>query len=159
MTTDMVEKKLIAMRDRVLREAARIAQDKDMQPHDGKTFCNMALARYAAMWKNHQMIGLLANQISTLCFHSPDWKTANPEDAQTAAMECKLVVAHQPGYPHGHVAAVLPLPLDKGILLTWRTLKLLSMGRTTGAGIYAGRCFHNPPLLAIWTPPDGDFPS
>jgi uncharacterized protein involved in type VI secretion and phage assembly len=107
-----------------LTQAQDTARSKlENQPHDGKTFCNIA---------THQIVSALggslqpfttrlpkgktrpatANEISANLPKSKDYREVTADEAQQLADHGQLVVAVQPHKGHGHVATLRPDNLE-----------------------------------------------
>lgn len=82
----------------------------DLQPIDGKTFCNLALKRtfelcgHPGVFQPNEMANAIANQLET----DKRFRAMGSREAWNASNDGHLVVAAHKYNAHGHVAMVYP---------------------------------------------------
>ena len=82
----------------------------DLQPKDGKTFCNVAVRGIAgAMGCRHFNDGMLANDMILEMAKNTAFRLDNGERAQAHADKGGLAIAAKQAQPHGHVAVIYPM--------------------------------------------------
>ena len=86
----------------------RIMANPKLQPHDGKTFCSLAVTWICEEYDITEFEGLLANQIYDILASGRNWREVDGEVANKIANNGKIAIAAQKGRPHGHVAVVYP---------------------------------------------------
>ena len=94
-----------------------VRQQRDLIPHDGITFCNIALDRILGLCGIPRMTNrltqqpLMANDMIDCMAHSPSlWEKVNGDTACARASQGVVVVACQQEEGHGHVAVCYPIP-------------------------------------------------
>lgn len=84
----------------------------DLQPHDGITYCNLAVNFVATAMGCKAFAGLTADQILDLVENNECWSDVPFEKAQDMANQGTLVVAgltsQQLNQEHGHVVVIRP---------------------------------------------------
>ena len=109
----------------------------DLAPHDGETFCNIALDRVLGLCGIPRMVGengapLMANEMIDFMRESPDYAKINGDAACARASQGILVIACQQEEGHGHVCPVYPATMEMSG--SWgKTVPMVSnVGRTVG---------------------------
>lgn len=104
--------------DNLLALGKRIVLNKDFQPKNGATFCNMAVAMAAEQFGYDGFYTasgsvILANAMIVLMAKSSKagthWKKVSASEAYELVLDGKLVIAAYSDTPHGHVAVVAPV--------------------------------------------------
>lgn len=78
----------------------------ELTPHDGMTYCNVAVTRIVEEYGIKDFRGLTANQICD--WLEKNWDKTNGKEANILANEGVLCIAAQKGEEHGHAAVVYP---------------------------------------------------
>ena len=136
---------IIKFRD--ILDAVRNAPD--LAPHDGMTFCNVALDRVLGLCGIPRIVTskgepMLANDMIDFIENSPDWKKVDGQVACARASQGILVVACQCEVLHGHVCPVYPSPM--GYSASWqKEVPIVSnVGKTVGV-MRASQAFRTEP--------------
>lgn len=123
----------------------------DLIPHDGMTFCNIALDRVLGLCGIPRIINpatgfpALANDmIDTMRANPGQWTPVSGDVACARAGQGVLVVACQQAKGHGHLAPVLPLPMAFSPSWGKQVPYLSNVGRRNGV-LRASQCFKTEP--------------
>lgn len=127
-----------------------VRNQKDLIPHDGKTFCNIALDRVLGFCGISRIVNPLtgqphmANSMIDYMRASTKWQPVNGDVACARASQGVLVVACQQEDGHGHVSPVYPIPM--AFSGSWgKDVPMLSnVGKRNGV-LRASQCFHDEP--------------
>lgn len=89
-----------------------LVKDPSLQPANGETFCNIGVYRISQMFrvKDFGIDPPMANAMCQIIAASPNFKMANAQAANSAALAGGFVIAAHPYTGHGHVATVYPSP-------------------------------------------------
>ena len=127
-----------------------VRNQKDLQPHDGITYCNIAIDRTLALCGLPRMINkltgqpLMANDMCDLMRDSFKWRKINGDEATARANMGILAIACQRGDHHGHVAAVYPQ--KQAFSPSWgKYVPMLSNVGKKNAVMRASQCFRTEP--------------
>ena len=83
----------------------------DLEPRDGKTFCNLFVCRVFVDLNYFKFRNRLANEIYDFCQQTKtEWREVDSKQAIIKADEDYFVVAASRGNPHGHVSICYPAP-------------------------------------------------
>ena len=124
---------------------------KDLVPHDGITFCNVALDRILGLCGIPRIINPLAgqphmaNSMIDYMRASTKWQAVNGDVACARASQGVLVVACQQEDGHGHVSPVYPVPMQFSGSWGKDVPMLSNVGKRNGV-LRASQCFHDEPL-------------
>ncbi len=102
-------------------------------PRDGKTYCNLA-ARFVAegMGFFGFPMNILANEMIHFLASHPDWREDSVERAHVHAMRGGLAFLVLEEYPHGHIPAIYPAPMEPSGTWGEDVPMLANVGRTNG---------------------------
>lgn len=128
-----------------------VRNSEDLKPHDGVTYCNIAINRILKLYgiapliyKNNQQ-PLMAN---AMCDYLRDsgttWLKIDGDAACARANRGLLVLACQRGEAHGHIAAVYPLPASYSPSWAKYVPMLNNIGRKN-AIMRCSQCFRTEP--------------
>lgn len=157
MAVDLVTHELV-WKFQIIQRALSIFNDPRLQPGGGKTWCNVAVQHYSALWGHLWMRGKLANDLIHHIDGLSDWKGLDAAEALAAARHCRLVLGVQRDDPHGHVTAVLPATHTWPLIDGWKDVPLLSMGKKPLIMTGARWAFKREPRFVGWLPKAGGFP-
>lgn len=123
----------------------------DLQPRDGKTYCNIGIHRIFGLLNIPQMINkltlqpLLANDMCDCLRDSPSkWVKVNGDVATARSGKGGVVLACQKADGHGHIACCYPIPAEfSGSWNKWVPM-LNNIGKKN-AIMRSSQCFRTEP--------------
>lgn len=123
----------------------------DLIPHDGITYCNIALDRVLGLCGIPRMTNRVTGQphlandmIDTMRANTSQWTPVSGDVACARAGQGILVVACLQAEGHGHLAPVLPLPMAFSPSWGKQVPFLSNVGRRNGV-LRASQCFRTEP--------------
>ena len=122
----------------------------DLEPHDGETFCNIALDRVLGLCGIPRMVGdngqpLMANDMIDFMRESPDYAKIDGNAACARASQGILVIACQQEASHGHVVPIYPAPMEMSGSYGKAVPMCSNVGRTIGV-MRVSQAFKTEPL-------------
>jgi hypothetical protein len=128
-----------------------VRSHEDLEPKNGKTYCNIAVHRTLGLLGVPQMINkltgqpLLANDMCDCLRNSPSrWVKVDGDVATARTVKGMLVLACQRLDGHGHIACVYPLPAEySGSWGKWVPM-LNNIGKKNGI-MRSSQCFKTEP--------------
>lgn len=127
-----------------------VRKQSDLAPHDGITYCNIALDRILGLYGQPRMMDSKGNPImaNAMCDfmrdHPESWTKVDGNTACARASQGILVVACQKENEHGHVAAVYPSPMETSGSWQKEVPMLNNVGKDVGV-MRCSKCFRTEP--------------